>query len=156
MTSFVSKPSWMLSPYWGHSAFPYPSETVVYGVEIKTPTKPDKFDPMHPYYRKKASKYAVPVIAMTGIGFIGWTIYKTYFKDPTGGKWTKADKKKALKRLWKSSQGGMLGGMAFGLFCYGLISLQMYMNGLSFKKTLRYFGKQAQVATGIAAITENI
>jgi hypothetical protein len=162
MTSFVDKSAlidalynprypWELSSYWGRSPYSYPSDLALYTAD-STEKPENALDLLHPYYRTRFAKYAVPGIFVAGLGFIAWITYKTYFKDPTGGKWTEQDRRTNIKKFWANVSGGFLGGMAFGTFMLLLVSLQMWLKGLSLPKTIKYFGEQAQVTAGISEL----
>ena len=149
----LQNPAWTFSPFWSHSPYPYPSATVTYNSEGDLPPE-NRLDFLHPYYRKKVAGFIVPAIAVAGIGFVIYTTWNTYFRKTKLDDSLK-DEKRSLKEFWKNVQGGFLGGMAFGLFITILVSLQMWMRGLSLPKTIRYFSEKAQEASGVSNLVQS-
>lgn len=106
------------------------------------------WDLLHPYYRTKVADVLVPGIALLGLGFVGYTTYKTYFK----GVDTKKELKTSMGKLWTNMQGGFLGGAAFGLFLALLVSFQMWVRGTSLPKSVKNFGRSLKDVTGLTQL----
>jgi len=102
-------------------------------------------DPLHPEHRSRIAPLVVPAIAIGGLGFLGWTVYQTYFADGFS--------KEDIKRFFANVQAGFIGSMAFAIFLTALVAIQFWISGQSLRRTAVFFMDEAKKATGVSRLT---
>jgi len=109
----------------------------------------NKLDLLHPYYRKRAAKYVIPLIYLGSAGFMVWTVWYFYFKKENRESW-----KSAWLAFLKNAQGGFIGGFSFAVFLAILISVSLWWKGKSFKKAFNYFVEKFREAAAVERFGE--
>jgi len=107
----------------------------------------NKLDLIHPYYRKRAAKYVIPLIYLSASGFLVWSVWYMYFRK-------RDSTKHAIVRFLQNAQSGFIGGFSFAIFLAVVISISLWWKGKSFKKAFKYFVEQFRQAAAVERFGE--